>query len=133
MTTPFPRSPTFMTIDEPFRFEGSLFDLEVEGTIPSELHGTFFRVGPDQQFPPKMGDANPFNGDGIVSAFRFKDGHVDMQHRYVRTHRFVAERAARRGCSAITAIRSRMTRASRASSALSPTRTSWPMPASCSR
>lgn len=97
MTTPFPRSPTFMTIDEPFRFEGELFDLEVEGEIPAELDGTFFRVGPDQQFPPKMGDANPFNGDGIVTAFRFKAGHVDMQHRYVRTHRFLAERAARRG------------------------------------
>jgi carotenoid cleavage dioxygenase-like enzyme len=97
MTKPFPKSPTFMTIDEPFRFEGELFDLEVEGEIPSELHGTFYRIGPDQQFPPKMGDANPFNGDGIVTAFRFSDGHVDMQHRYVRTHRFLAERAARRG------------------------------------
>lgn len=97
MTKPFPKSPTFMTIDEPFRFEGELFDLEVEGEIPPELDGTFYRVGPDQQFPPKMGDANPFNGDGIVTAFRFKDGHVDMQHRYVRTHRFLAERAARRG------------------------------------
>jgi len=97
MTAPFPKTPTFMTIDEPFRFEGEVFDLEVEGELPAELAGTFFRVGPDQQFPPKMGDANPFNGDGIVTAFRFKNGHVDMQHRYVRTHRFVAERAARRG------------------------------------
>ena len=97
MTQPFPKSPTFLTIDEPFRFEGELFDLEVEGQIPAELDGTFFRVGPDQQFPPKMGDANPFNGDGIVTAFRFGKGHVDMQHRYVRTHRFLAERAARRG------------------------------------
>ncbi len=97
MTQPFPKSPTFMTIDEPFRFEGEIFDLEVEGEIPAELDGTFYRVGPDQQFPPKMGDANPFNGDGVVTAFRFKDGHVDMQHRYVRTHRFLAERAARRG------------------------------------
>ena len=44
-----------------------------------------------------MGDANPFNGDGMVTAFRFKNGHVDMQHRYVRTHRFNAERAARCG------------------------------------
>ncbi len=31
MTTPFPKSPTFLTIDEPFRFEGDLYDLEVEG------------------------------------------------------------------------------------------------------
>ena len=35
MTKPFPKSPTFMTIDEPFRFEGDLFDLEVEGEIPA--------------------------------------------------------------------------------------------------
>jgi len=97
MTTPFPKSPTFMTIDEPFRFEGELFDLEVEGEVPRELEGTFFRVGPDQQFPPMRGDANPFNGDGIVTAFRFANGHIDMQHRYIRTHRFLAERKARRG------------------------------------
>src|SRR2546430_827282 len=97
MTQPYPKTPTFMTIDEPFRFEGEIFDLEVEGQVPRELNGTFFRVGPDQAFPPKMGDANPFNGDGIVSAFRFSDGHVDFQHRYVMTHRLKAERAARRG------------------------------------
>ncbi len=97
MTTPFPKTPTFMTIDEPFRLEFDLFDLEVEGEIPAELNGTFYRVGPDQQYPPKMGDANPFNGDGAVTAFRFENGHVDMRHRYVRTHRFLAERAARRG------------------------------------
>ena len=97
MTTPFPKTPTFMTIDEPFRFEGSVFDLEVEGQIPAALDGTFYRVGPDQAFPPKMGDANPFNGDGFVSAFRFKDGHCDMQTRYVMTERLKAERAARKG------------------------------------
>lgn len=97
MTTPFPKSPTFMTIDEPFRFEGELFDLEIEGELPAELDGTFYRVGPDQQFPPMLGDSNPFNGDGIVTAFRISNGHADMQHRYVRTDRFMAERAARRG------------------------------------
>ena len=44
-----------------------------------------------------MGDANPFNGDGVVTAFRIKDGHCDMQMKYVMTHRLKAERAARRG------------------------------------
>jgi carotenoid cleavage dioxygenase len=97
MTGPFPKSPTFSTIDEPFRFEGDLFDLEVDGQLPAELDGTFYRVGPDQQFPPMRGDSNPFNGDGIVTAFRFRDGHVDMQHRFVQTERFKAERKARKG------------------------------------
>lgn len=98
MTTPFPPSPTFSTIDEPFRFEGDLYDLEVmEGSIPQELDGTFYSIGPDQAFPPKMGDANPFNGDGFVRAFRIKDGHCDLKLRYVHTQRLLAERAARRG------------------------------------
>lgn len=97
MTGPFPKSPTFMTIDEPFRFEGDLYDLEVEGEIPPELDGTFYSVGPDQAYPPKMGDANPFNGDGFVRAFTIADGHCDMKLRYVMTARLKAERAARRG------------------------------------
>jgi carotenoid cleavage dioxygenase-like enzyme len=97
MTTPYPKTPTFLTIDEPFRFEGELFDLEVEGRIPACLDGTFYQVGPDQAFPPMLGDANPFNGDGMVRAFRIKDGHCDLQLRYVMTDRLKAERAARRG------------------------------------
>lgn len=97
MTQPFPKSPTFSTIDEPFRFEGQLYDLEVEGKIPEELDGTFYSVGPDQAFPPMLGDANPFNGDGFVRAFRIKDGHCDLQTRYVMTQRLEAERAARKG------------------------------------
>jgi carotenoid cleavage dioxygenase-like enzyme len=97
MTTPFPKSPTFMTIDEPFRFEGDLYDLEVEGKIPSELDGTFYRVGPDQAFPPMLGDSNPFNGDGFVTSFQIKNGHCDMKMRYVMSQRLKAEREARRG------------------------------------
>lgn len=98
MTTPYPPSPTFSTIDEPFRFEGDLYDLEViQGRIPASLDGTFFRVGPDQAFPPMLGDSNPFNGDGFVTSFRFKDGHADMKMRFVMTERLKAERAARRG------------------------------------
>src|SRR5690606_36687452 len=96
-TTPYPKSTIFMPINEPFRLGCDIFDLKVEGEIPAERNGTFYRVGPDQQFPPKMGDANPFNGDGAVTAFRFENGHVYMRHRYVRTHRFLAEGAARRG------------------------------------
>lgn len=97
MTTPFPKSPTFSTIDEPFRFEGDLYDLEIEGQIPPELDGTFYSVGPDQAYPPKMGDANPFNGDGFVRAFRIKNGFCDLKLRYVMTDRLRAEREARRG------------------------------------
>ena len=36
------------------------------------------------------------NGDGIVSAFRIRDGHVDFKQRYVNTEKLQRERAARR-------------------------------------
>jgi carotenoid cleavage dioxygenase len=37
---------------KPCRFEGEASFLEVEGTLPRELNGTFYRVMPDPQFPP---------------------------------------------------------------------------------
>ncbi len=36
-----------------FRAEVDLFDCDVEGRIPSDLNGCFYRVGPDFQYPPK--------------------------------------------------------------------------------
>jgi carotenoid cleavage dioxygenase len=37
-----------------------------------------------------------FNGDGVVSAFEIKDGHVDFKQAYVRTEKYVKEAEARR-------------------------------------
>lgn len=37
-----------------------------------------------------------FNGDGNISAFRIKDGYIDLKQRYVRTEKFVREAEARR-------------------------------------
>ena len=51
-----------------------LHDLEIEGEMPAGLDGAFYRVAPDPQFPAKAGNDIYFNGDGIVSMFRFKDG-----------------------------------------------------------
>lgn len=68
----------------------------VQGEIPRDLNGTFYRVGPDPQFPPKAGDDIFLNGDGMVSFFRFDDGRVDFRCRYVQTPKFLAERAAGR-------------------------------------
>ncbi|MDQ0456767.1 carotenoid oxygenase family protein [Rhizobium paknamense] len=96
MTTPFPRIPEFTgALYTPARFEGEVFDLEVEGKVPEEIDGTFFQVAPDPQYPPMLGTDMFFNGDGAISAFRFKKGHVDFQRRYVMTERLKAQRAAR--------------------------------------
>jgi carotenoid cleavage dioxygenase-like enzyme len=80
----------------PERFEAQVYDCEVQGKIPKDLNGTFFRVGGDWLYPPKFPDDAVLNSDGYISAFRFHDGIVDYRGRYVRTRRFEADRAANR-------------------------------------
>ena len=80
------------------RAEIDLFDCEVEGSLPTDLDGAFYRVGPDPQYPKPeewVGDI-PFDGEGHVSMFRIKDGHVDYRTRYAQTQRYKAQREARR-------------------------------------
>lgn len=69
--------------------------LVVEGTIPQQLNGTFYRIGPNPQFPPR-GTYNPLNGDGMVHAFRVSDGCVAYRNRWVRTEQWRIEHAAGR-------------------------------------
>ncbi len=77
------------------RFEADVFECEVVGEIPAELQGAYYRLGGDRQYP-SLEDDIVLNGDGMVSAFWFEDGHVSFRSRYVQTERLKAERAARR-------------------------------------
>ena len=92
----FPNTPTFTGFNAPSRLEADVFDLEVEGDIPAGLEGTFYRVGPDFRFPPKMGDDINHNGDGVASMFRFTGGRVDYKSRFVRTRKVELETEAGR-------------------------------------
>lgn len=77
------------------RFEADVFECEVEGEIPAELEGAFYRTGADRQYP-SLEDDIVLNGDGIASMFRFEKGHVSFRTRYVQTERLSREREARR-------------------------------------
>jgi carotenoid cleavage dioxygenase-like enzyme len=90
----FPDSRAFTGILNMLRFEGDIYDCETEGEIPAQLNGTFHRVHPDQQFPPRFDDDQFFNGDGMISLFRFRGGKVDFKQRYARTDRWKLEREA---------------------------------------
>jgi carotenoid cleavage dioxygenase-like enzyme len=92
----FPALPQFTGMNAPSRVECQIQDLEVIGELPAALEGTWYRCGPDPQYPPMLGDDIYINGDGVVSAFTFANGHVDFRMKYVRTQRFEAERAVRR-------------------------------------
>jgi carotenoid cleavage dioxygenase len=43
-----------------------------------------------------LGDDININGDGLVTQFRFENGHLDFKSRYVRTEKFRLETAARK-------------------------------------
>ncbi len=80
----------------PMRFEADIHDCEVEGRIPPEIEGSFFRTCIDRRYPQRLPNDIAYNADGAVDRFRFRNGHVDFRSRYIRTPRYVAERAARR-------------------------------------
>src|SRR5690349_748809 len=94
--TRFPTLPIYAGFDKPGRVEADIFELEIEGALPIDLEGTFYRVAPEPQFPPLLGDDIVINGDGMIALFRFANGHVDFRSRYVRTEKFALERSARR-------------------------------------
>jgi carotenoid cleavage dioxygenase-like enzyme len=73
-----------------YRAELDVRDCEVEGKVPTDLAGAFYRVGPDPQY--RMANANiPFDGEGHVSMFRFRNGRVDYRSRFVRNDRYLAQ------------------------------------------
>jgi carotenoid cleavage dioxygenase-like enzyme len=93
----FPDIPTFRGFQAPGRFEADIRDIPViQGAVPEDLNGGYYRAGPDPFYPPLSGKDIPLNGDGMVTRFRFDAGRVDFKCRYVRTPKFVAERAAGR-------------------------------------
>ncbi|KAF2179970.1 isoeugenol monooxygenase [Zopfia rhizophila CBS 207.26] len=99
MALPFPDVPFLSGFEEPCRFEGKVFDLVVNGFLPRSIDGTFFRVMPDPLLSPAYFQDGthyiPFDGDGNVSAFRIRDGHVDFQQAYVQTERLKKEKSKR--------------------------------------
>ncbi|KAK2616782.1 transcriptional regulatory protein rco1 [Conoideocrella luteorostrata] len=77
----------------PCRIEGEIGDLVVLGKIPKEIDGTFYRVMSDPFVPPNPKNV-PLDGDGSISAFRIRNGRVDMKMKYIETERYKLERQA---------------------------------------
>ena len=86
----WPDDPFLQGYYEPLTAECTAPDLLIEGEIPKDLHGTFYRNGPNPQFTP-LADYHFFGGDGMVHAFRFENGKVSHRNRWARTPRFRIE------------------------------------------
>ena len=89
--------------NEPPSHHGGLENLDEEhsynledyqGIVPKDLEGTFFRNGPGRQRIGESTYGHWFDGDGMLCAFTFKDGHAHFKNAYVRTPKYLAETEA---------------------------------------
>jgi all-trans-8'-apo-beta-carotenal 15,15'-oxygenase len=92
-------------LHQPLLTEHDLSDLQVDGTIPTDLNGTLYRIGPGKlQVGTTLLD-NIFDGDGMINRFSIQGGRVDFRNRYVRTQHFkhgqTSDRIAYRGSGAM--------------------------------
>ena len=94
--TAFPQTIHFIGTNTPRRVELSIRNLAVEGEIPPEIEGAFFRAVPDNAHAPMFEDDIALNADGMIARFNFEGGAVDYDIRYVETDRYLAEKEARR-------------------------------------
>jgi carotenoid cleavage dioxygenase-like enzyme len=78
----------------PIRIEAEVRDCEVVGKIPTDIDGSFYRLGGEWFYPSKFADDAPLNADGYISQFRIRNGRVDYRGRWVRTERFEHNLAA---------------------------------------
>nr|WP_166179526.1 carotenoid oxygenase family protein [Altererythrobacter segetis] len=92
----FPQTIHFIGSNTPRRTELSKRDLEVEGEIPAEVDGAFFRAVPDNAHAPMFEDDIALNADGMIARFNIENGAADFDIRYVETERYLAEKKARR-------------------------------------
>jgi len=86
------RNPYLQGNFAPWLGEGRSDDLEVVGTIPPELNGTFYRNGPNSEFEP-IGRYHWFDGDGMIHAVRLAAGRASYQNRWVESTGLLEERA----------------------------------------
>ena len=95
MTRPYPDHPQLTGNFAPIRMECDLHDVIIRGDLPQNLDVTYFRNGPDPQFPPR-GMHHWFAGDGMVHMFRIRNGRISYRNRWMRTVKWKLEREAGR-------------------------------------
>jgi carotenoid cleavage dioxygenase-like enzyme len=95
MPVGYPQTPDFIGLNAPVGKEVSFKGLAVEGVLPAEVRGAFYRAVPDPAFPPMFDDDTLLSGDGMISKLHFHaDGSVDFDMRFVQTERHKVEVAA---------------------------------------
>ena len=63
----------------------------VKGSIPKQISGTFYRNGPGRLERSGQWVHHPFDGDGMIAAFKFENGTIKLTNRFVRTKEWKEE------------------------------------------
>lgn len=91
----FPDHPNLVGGFAPIQMECDAPDLVIEGEVPKDLFGTFFRNGPNPQFAPR-GEHHWFAGDGMIHGFYVENGRVAYKNRWCKTVKWNKEHDAGR-------------------------------------
>ena len=70
--------------------EWDAHDLEVEGEIPSDLNGVYLR-NTENPLIAAAERYHPFDGDGMIHAISFREGHAEYRNRMIRTEGLAVE------------------------------------------
>ena len=66
----------------------------IKGVIPKELCGFFYRNGPGRLERKGVRVHHPFDGDGMITSIRFKNGEATLSNKFVRTKGWQEEEQA---------------------------------------
>jgi carotenoid cleavage dioxygenase len=89
--------PTDFGVYRPMKFEATIAECEVvEGEIPKDIYGGFYRNGPSARRPHLQSSEGLFTTDGMVQGLILEDGKASFRNRWVRTPKFLAEEKAGR-------------------------------------
>jgi carotenoid cleavage dioxygenase len=99
MTIPAPvdpaEIPALSGVFAPVHAEHDVGPLEVQGEIPSDLRGAYFRNGPNSLFPPLGSYTYPLEGDAMLHGIWIADdGSVRYRNRIIWTPQMRIERTA---------------------------------------
>jgi carotenoid cleavage dioxygenase len=89
-----PPSPFLSGNFAPVLQELTVDDLEIEGTLPAQLAGTYLRNGPNPVYPPVP--YHIFDGDGMLHEVRLTGGTARYRNRFVQTEGLRRELQAQR-------------------------------------
>ena len=65
--------------------------LTLEGELPKDLTGVFYRNGPAKYEQGNQRYSHQFEGDGMINSFTFANGKIVHQGKFVETTKFVQE------------------------------------------